>query len=99
MIATIVVASLLVYSWKIAGYFVPDRWLTPRVRQYAERVTVTLLAALVAIQTLTTESQWDFDARIPAVLVAVLLLALRAPFIVVVLSAALVAAGLRMLGL
>jgi len=53
----------------------------------------------VAIQTLTTESQWDFDARIPAVLVAVLLLALRAPFIVVVLSAALVAAGLRMLGL
>lgn len=99
MIATVVIASLLVYSWKIAGYFVPDSLLTPRVRRYAERVTITLLAALVAIQTLTTESQWAIDARIPAVLVAVVLLMLRAPFIVVVLSAALVAAGLRLLGL
>lgn len=99
MILTVVIASLMVYSWKLAGYFVPDRWLTPRVRQYAERVTVTLLAALVAIQTLTTEGEWEFDARIPAVLVALGLLMLRAPFIAVVLSAAFVAGGLRLLGL
>lgn len=98
MIVTVLIASVLVYSWKIAGYLIPDRLLTEKVRAYAERVTVTLLAALVAIQTLTTDSQWTFDARIPAVMVAVGLLLLRAPFIVVVLAAAMTAAGLRLLG-
>lgn len=98
MIASVVVASLLVFSWKFFGYLIPERHLTPRVRAFTERVTIALLAALVITQTLTTEQQLDLDARLPAVIVAGVLLAFRAPFIVVVIVAAFVAAGLRALG-
>jgi hypothetical protein len=57
-----------------------------------------LLAALVAVQTLGDAQAIVVDARVPAVLVAAGLLALRAPFLVVVFAAAAVAAGLRWLG-
>jgi branched-subunit amino acid transport protein len=98
MILTVIAASLLVYSWKIIGYLIPERFLTPKVKSFTERVTLVLLAALVVTQTLASNGEWAFDARIPAVLVAGVLLWLRAPFIVVVIAAAAVAAGLRYLG-
>jgi len=93
------VASLLVYSWKLIGYLIPEKYLTPNVKAFTERVTVALLAALVATQTFASSQQLVLDARFPAVLVAGILLWLRAPFIVVVVAAAGVAAGLRLLGL
>lgn len=99
MILTVIAASLLVYSWKIIGYLIPERYLTPKVKSFTERVTLVLLAALVVTQTFASGGEWAFDARIPAVLVAGVLLWLRAPFIVVVIAAAAVAAGLRYLGL
>jgi hypothetical protein len=98
MITWVIAASALVFSWKFFGYLVPQRFITPKVRAFSERVTVALLAALVAVQALTVSGEWAFDARIPAVLVAGLLLWFRAPFIVVILAAGLVAAGLRALG-
>jgi branched-subunit amino acid transport protein len=98
MIAAIV-ASVLVYSWKLIGYLIPERFLTPAVKAFTERVTVALLAALVVTQTLATGQQLELDARLPAVIVAGLLLWLRAPFIVVVIAGAAVAAGIRFLGL
>jgi len=98
MIFTVLAASILVYSWKIIGYLIPERFLTPRVKGFTERVTVVLLAALVVTQTLAVGAEWVFDARVPAVGIAALLLWLRAPFIVVVIAAAAVAAGLRYLG-
>lgn len=94
-----VVASLLVYSWKLIGYLIPERFLTPKVKAFTERVTVALLAALVATQALAANQALVLDARLPAVLLAGVLLWLRAPFIVVVVAAAAVAAGLRFLGL
>jgi hypothetical protein len=99
MILSVIAASLLVYSWKLVGYLIPERLLTPKVKSFTERVTIVLLAALVATQTLATGGEWVLDARVPAVGVAALLLWLRAPFIVVVIVAAGVAAGLRFLGL
>ena len=61
---------------------------------------IALLAALVGVQTLTGEGgALVLDARVAAVGVALVALALRAPFIVVVLLAAGVAALLRGLGL
>jgi len=93
------VASLLVYSWKLIGYLIPEKYLTPNVKAFTERVTVALLAALVATQTFASSQQLVLDSRFPAVLVAGILLWLRAPFIVVVVAAAGVAAGLRLLGL
>lgn len=99
MILSVIAASVLVYSWKLIGYLIPERLLTPKVRRFTERVTIALLAALVATQTLVVSGQWSFDARLPAVIVAGVLLWLRAPFVVVVVVAAAVAAGLRLLGL
>lgn len=98
MILTVIAASLLVYSWKLLGYLIPERLLTPKVKAFTERVTIALLAALVVTQTFAVGGEWVLDARVPAVGVAALLLWLRAPFIVVVIAAAAVAAGLRFLG-
>jgi hypothetical protein len=62
--------------------------------------TVALLSALVVTQTIQGSGGHPVavDARLPAVGVAGVLLAVRAPFIVVVLAAAVVAAVLRLLG-
>ncbi len=99
MILTVVLASLAVYSWKLLGYLVPSRYISPRLRVISDRITITLLAALVGIQGFAVGSELQLDARAPALVVAAALLALRVPYIVVVAVAAAVAAGLRYLGL
>jgi hypothetical protein len=57
-----------------------------------------LLAALVVLETFSTGSRLVLDARAAALMVAIVALALRAPFIVVVVLAAFTAAVLRLLG-
>lgn len=95
----ILVASIICVIWKTLGYLVPPKLLdAPRPARIADLLTVALLAALVAVQTLGAGQAIVIDARIPAVLVAAGLLALRAPFLVVVAAAALVAALLRLWG-
>lgn len=98
MIVYVLIASLLVYSWKLLGYLIPERFITPQIRAYSERVTVALLAALVAVQGFTSSSEWVLDARAPALLVAGVMLWLKVPFVLVVAGAAAVAAGLRFVG-
>ena len=99
MTLTVIIASLAVFSWKILGYLIPQKWITDGIRAFSERVTVVLMTALVAVQTLVTGNQVEFDARVPALGVAAILFALRVPYIVVVIVAAATAAGLRLLGL
>ena len=99
MITTVLFASLAVFSWKLLGYLVPERFITKGLREFSDRVTVALLAALVAIQGFTAQAAIVIDARLAALAVAALMLAFRMPYILVVLVAALVAAGLRALGL
>ena len=95
----LLVASIVCVAWKALGYLVPPQVLeAPRPARIADLLTVALLAALVAVQTLGAGQAIVVDARIPAVLVAAGLLALRAPFLVVVAAAALVAALLRLWG-
>jgi len=98
VIVTVLIASAAVYSWKLLGYLIPEKRITPAMRAFAERVTVSLLAALVVIQGITTTGEIVFDARVPALITAALLLWFRAPYIVVVIAGALVAAVFRMLG-
>ena len=98
MIVTVLIASAAVYSWKLLGYLIPEKRITPAMRAFAERVTVSLLAALVVIQGFTTTGEIVFDARVPALITAALMLWFRAPYIVVVIAGALVAAVFRMLG-
>ena len=96
----ILAASAVVFALKLVGHLVPTHWLAdPRVARTASLVTVALLSALVAVQTLTNGYLVVLDARVPALVVAAVALALRAPFIVVVVAAAVTAAALRAAGL
>lgn len=96
----IVAAGLVCLALKLVGHLVPEHWLAePRVARAAALVTVALLSALVAVQAATTGRAIVLDARIPALAVAAVALALRAPFVVVVVLAAVTAAVLRALGM
>lgn len=93
----ILIASAAVYSWKLLGYMVPSSVLNnPIVSRIASLLTVALLAALLGVQGLTGGGEIVFDARIPALGVAAVLLYFRAPFVVMVAASALVAALLRL---
>ena len=99
MWTAILVASIICVALKTVGYLVPPKWVeAPRPMRIADLLTVALLAALVAVQTLGDGQAVVIDARVPAVLVAAGLLLLRAPFLVVVAAAALTAALLRLWG-
>ncbi|KRF22828.1 AzlD domain-containing protein [Phycicoccus sp. Soil802] len=97
----VLLASALAFALKLSGYVVPARWLDgDRTTRITSALPIALLAALVGVQTLTdTDGSIAVDSRLAAVAVAVMALVLRAPFIVVVVLAAAVAAGLRLLGL
>jgi len=95
----ILLAGIAVVGLKLVGYLVPEEWLErPRAARTTDLLTVALLAALVAVQTLGDGMAVRIDARVPALAVAALLLWRRASFLVVVLAAAVTAAGLRALG-
>lgn len=83
---------------KFLGYALPAKWFAaPRANRIADLLTVALLAALIAVQTFATGQQLDIDARLPAVVVAAGMFALRVPYVVVVFAAAAIAAGIRAL--
>jgi hypothetical protein len=94
----VIIASLTCLSLKVAGYLVPASVLEkPAPARIANLLTVALLAALIAVQTLGSGARIVVDARLPALAVAAVLLAVRAPFIVVVIAAAASAALIRAL--
>ena len=95
----VLVASIICVALKAVGYLLPARWLdAPRPARIADLLTVALLAALVMVQTVAAGPAIVVDARLPAVAVAALLLWARAPFLVVVVGAAVTAALLRLWG-
>lgn len=98
MWAAVLGTALGCYLLKLAGLSVPPRVLEHRlVARVADLIPVALLAALVAVQTFSRGHQIVVDARALGLAAAVVLLTLRAPFLVVVFGAALVAAGVRLL--
>lgn len=98
---TVIAASIGCYLLKLAGLSVPASFLArPWVGRIADLIPVTLLAALVAVQVLAGTGQDGgqelvVDARLAGLAAAVVLLMLRAPFLVVVVGSAAVAAALR----
>lgn len=95
----LLLGSLGILVLKLLGYLVPPTFMErPTPSRVATLLTVALLSALVVTQTIERDHQIVLDARVPAVAVAAVLLMLRVPFFVVVLSAAVVAAVLRLLG-
>ena len=94
--AGVLIASALVYSWKLVGHLVPERFVqNPKIRSLAALLTVAMLAGLVGIQTFVSTDGIVLDARAAALAVAALLFYFRVPFIVVVIAAAAVASLLR----
>ncbi len=94
----ILVAAAGCYLLKLGGLSVPAAVLEhPVVERVADLLPVALLAALIAVQVFADGQALVVDARLVGLGVAVVALVLRAPFIVVVLAAALAAALVRML--
>jgi branched-subunit amino acid transport protein len=99
-------------SWLALGVFAVGSWLAKAVgpvgagrRELPGRVAeaigllpVAMLAALVAVQTVGGDRTLVLDARLAGVAAAGVALWLRAPLLVVVGTAMVVAAGLRALG-
>lgn len=95
----VVAASAIAYGIKFAGYTVPPAVLEqPRIARVSEMLPAALLASLVVLQTFSTATHLVLDARAAGLVVAIVALVLRAPFIVVVALAAVTAAVLRALG-
>jgi len=98
MWAAIIFTGIGCYLLKIAGLSVPAAMLKrPVVQRIADLLPVALLAALIGVQVFATGPELTVDARLAGLLAALLALVLRAPFIVVVLAAALTAALIRLL--
>lgn len=95
--AAVVSAGIGCYLLKLAGLSVPPRVLErPLVERVADLIPVALLAALIAVQVFARGHEIVLDARALGLAAAVVLLVLRAPFLVVVFGAALVAALVRL---
>jgi uncharacterized membrane protein len=95
----VLAGSLGCYLEKLVGYALPREVLeNESVRRVSGLMPVALLAALVAVQTFAQGQALVVDARVAGLAAAVVALLLRAPFLVVIIVAAVTAAGLRALG-
>lgn len=96
----VIAGSLGCYVEKLIGFLLPASVLERvSIRRITGLLPVALLSALVAVQTFAVGQTLEIDARLAGVLAAVVALVLRAPFLVVVLVAAITAALLRSTGL
>ncbi len=87
------------YTLKGAGPLaLGSRTVPPQLQRALNLVSVTLLAALVAISTFGDGRSLVLDARAAGLGVALAAMWLRAPFAVIVIAATLTAAALRALG-
>ena len=85
--------SALAFALKYLGHNVPERFLTnPRMLRINTLIPIALLSALVGVQTITEKGKWVIDQRLAGVAVALVALALKAPYFVVVISAAITSA-------
>ena len=96
--ATVLAASLGCYLLKLAGLSVPASWVEqPWVARVVDFVPAALLAALVAVQAVTSGNDLVLDGRLVGLAVAAVALALRAPFIIVLVLAGAAGAGVAVL--
>jgi len=88
------------YALKFVGSVIPAHILEqPTVKKVVLLLPISLLSALVAVQTFASSQELAIDARVPALAAATVALRFKAPFILVVLIAAVTAGALRYFGL
>jgi len=81
--------SAIAFALKYSGHSVPEKWLShPRIQSINALIPIALLSALVSVQTFTEKSQLMIDQRLLGLSVAIVALLLKAPFPLVVISAA-----------
>lgn len=81
--------SLVAFLLKYSGHSVPERWLShPKIQKINALIPIALLSALVAVQSFSEKSQLMVDQRLIGLCAAIMALMLKAPFPIVVLSAA-----------
>jgi branched-subunit amino acid transport protein len=81
--------SAIAFALKYSGHSVPEKWLShPRIQNVNALIPIALLSALVAVQTFTEKSTLMIDQRLLGLSVAIVALFLKAPFPIVVISAA-----------
>ncbi|MCX6429589.1 MAG: AzlD domain-containing protein [Actinobacteria bacterium] len=91
--------SVAAFAFKYIGHSIPDRHMEhPKMLRVNVLIPIALLSALVAVQTLTEKTKLTFDHRVLGVGVAFVALLLKAPFPIVVLTAALSSAVLYRFG-
>ena len=87
--------SALAFTLKYLGHSIPEKYLTnPRMLRINTLIPIALLSALVGVQTITEKGKWVIDQRLAGVAVALIALSLKAPYFVVVISAAITSAAL-----
>ncbi|PRZ40564.1 branched-subunit amino acid transport protein AzlD [Antricoccus suffuscus] len=90
--------SVLCFGTKCLGYVVPSKIMdNPRIAYMSGIVTIGLLAALTAANTVSSGQNVVFDARIGGLVAAAIALKLKAPFIVVVIVGAAATGVLRLI--
>lgn len=98
-IAAILLLAGGTYAFRITGPLLRERYRPgPRVTRLLSVAASVLLVALVATSALTQGHDFAGWARPAGVLVGGVLAVLKLPFLVVVLAAIAVTAGLRLLG-
>ena len=81
--------SAIAFALKYSGHSVPEKWLShPRIQKVNALIPIALLSALVAVQSFTEKSKLMIDHRLLGLSVAIVALFLKAPFPIVVISAA-----------
>jgi len=86
--------SLVAFLLKYSGHSVPERWLShPKIQRINALIPIALLSALVAVQSFSEKSELMIDQRLAGLTVAIIALILKAPFPIVVLSAAISSAA------
>ncbi len=86
--AAVLAGSLGCYLLKLAGLSVPASWVEQRwVARVVDFVPAALLAALVAVQALSSGDELVLDGRLVGLAAAAVALALRAPFVAVLVVA------------
>ena len=85
--------SAIAFTLKYLGHSIPEKYLTnPRMLRINMLIPIALLSALVGVQTITEKGKWVIDQRLAGVAVALIALSLKAPYFVVVISAAITSA-------
>jgi len=93
MWSVMIATSVFCFAIKLGGHQVPERWLAnPRLQRVNALIPISLLSALVVAQGLVVKTHVVIDHRLAGLAVALAALVARAPFPIVVLSAAVTSA-------